>query len=152
MQRELTGRHVLAITVSAFTIIIAVNLTMAWKAVSTFPGLEVKNSYVASQSFDADRTAQQALGWTVTTRVVDGVLRVSVAGPDGHPADVAAVEGLIGRTTSRGEDQTPAFERVAEATFEAPVAVSRGQWVLQLRATSGDGTAFRQRVAIAVDS
>ena len=62
---EITGKHVLAITVSAFAVIIGVNVVMAWKAISTFPGLEVKNSYVASQTFDADRAAQQALGWTL---------------------------------------------------------------------------------------
>ncbi|MDZ4134978.1 MAG: FixH family protein, partial [Paracoccaceae bacterium] len=42
---ELTGRKVLVITVSAFAVIIGVNLLLAYKAVSTFPGLEVKNSY-----------------------------------------------------------------------------------------------------------
>ena len=49
MARELTGGKVLAITVSAFAIIIGVNVLLAFKAVSTFPGLEVENSYVASQ-------------------------------------------------------------------------------------------------------
>ncbi len=47
---------------SAFAVIIAVNLVLAFKAVRTFPGLEVENSYVASQTFDAERTAQEALG------------------------------------------------------------------------------------------
>jgi len=58
---ELTGKHVLGITVGAFSIIIAVNVLMAFKAVSTFPGLEVANSYVASQTWDADMAAQKAL-------------------------------------------------------------------------------------------
>ena len=57
MARELTGRHVLAITLAAFGVIIAVNMVMAVKAVSTFPGLETPNSYVASQEFDRDRQA-----------------------------------------------------------------------------------------------
>ena len=55
MTRELTGRHVLVITLCAFGTIIAVNVFMAVMAVGTFPGLEVKNSYVASQTFDRDR-------------------------------------------------------------------------------------------------
>ena len=66
MARELTGRHVLAITLAAFGVIIAVNMVMAFKAVSPFPGLETPNSYVASQVFDRERTAQAALGWTVS--------------------------------------------------------------------------------------
>ena len=49
----------------AFGVIIGVNVVMATKAIGTFPGLEVKNSYVASQSFDKRRDAQEALGWDV---------------------------------------------------------------------------------------
>ena len=56
---ELRGRHVGAMFVAGFGIIIAVNILLAVKAVGTFPGLEVANSYVASQSFDARRKAQR---------------------------------------------------------------------------------------------
>ena len=37
MARELTGRHVLAITLTAFGVVIGVNLLLAVKAVGTFP-------------------------------------------------------------------------------------------------------------------
>ena len=90
--REITGWHVLAITVSAFTVIIAVNLTMAWQAVATFPGLEVKNSYVASQSFDADRAAQEALGWEVSADVAGDRLELSILSSDGAPVELTARE------------------------------------------------------------
>ena len=68
MARELTGAKVFAITAGAFGVIIAVNVVLAVKAVQTFPGLEVANSYVASQSFDAERTAQQKLGLALDYR------------------------------------------------------------------------------------
>ena len=55
---EIKGWHVFAGFVFAFSIIISVNLTLAFNAVRTFPGLEVKNSYVASQSFEADQTPE----------------------------------------------------------------------------------------------
>ena len=58
MAKELTGKKVLMILIGAFGTIIAVNVFMAYKAIGTFPGLEVKNSYVASQSFDAERGAR----------------------------------------------------------------------------------------------
>lgn len=150
MTRELTGRHVFLITAGAFAVIIAVNLVMAWKAVATFPGIEVRNGYVASQRFQADRAAQLALGWTAETRLDGDVLRVRFTGRDGAPARVASVEGLLGRATTTTDDQEAAFVETAPATFEAPVAVSRGQWVLHLSATAADGTAFRQRVSISV--
>lgn len=150
MKRELTGRHVFFITVGAFAVIVAVNIALAWAAVATFPGLEVRNGYVASQSFEAERQAQGRLGWTAETRLEDGLLRVVFTGPDGRPAEVDTVEGVFGRATSSADDQTPDFARVRAATFEARVAASRGQWVLQLRAVAEDGTPFRQRVSIAV--
>ncbi len=148
--REITGRHVAIGMVSAFGLIVAVNLVLAWQAVATFPGLEVKNSYVASQTFDADRRAQEALGWTADTRLQDGVLTVALTGRGGRPAAVADIAGRFGRATSAAEDQTPAFERVGPATFAAPVEAGRGIWILHLTATAEDGTAFRQRVRIGV--
>ena len=78
MAKEITGKKVLAFAVGAFGIIIGVNLVMAWQAVSTFPGLEVPNSYVASQSFDKERAAQEALGWTVEPSYENGVLSLVV--------------------------------------------------------------------------
>jgi nitrogen fixation protein FixH len=69
---ELTGRHVFAITAGSFGIIIAVNLLLAWKAVSTFPGVEVASSYAAGIGFDARRAAQVALGWQVLRPMMAG--------------------------------------------------------------------------------
>ena len=75
---KLTGRHVAAIFCICFAVIIAVNVALAVSAVRTFPGLEVKNSYVASQSFDADRSAQEALGWSVAADVKDDILTLRI--------------------------------------------------------------------------
>ena len=148
MQRELTGRHVFLITAAAFGVIIAVNLFMAWQAVATFPGLEVRNGYVASQSFEAERQAQLALGWSVETRVADGVIRLAFTGPDGAPADVASLEASFGRATSRANDQAPVFTALGAGVFEAAITPAPGHWVLQLRARSANGSAFRQRIAV----
>jgi nitrogen fixation protein FixH len=148
--REITGRHVALGMIGAFGVIIAVNLVLAWQAVATFPGLEVENSYVASQTFDADRRAQEALGWTAETRLEGGVLTVAFTNRAGLPAAVAGIAGRFGRATSAAEDQTPDFQRIGPATFAAPVAAGRGVWILHLSATAEDGTAFRQRVRIRV--
>ncbi len=75
--KPITGWHIFGLFVLGFGTIIAVNLTLAFNAVRTFPGLEVKNSYVASQSFEADRAAQNALNWTVSAHVFDGELVLS---------------------------------------------------------------------------
>ncbi|NNE53354.1 MAG: FixH family protein, partial [Sulfitobacter sp.] len=75
---EIKGWHVFTVFALAFGTIIAVNLTLAFNAVRTFPGLEVKNSYVASQSFDRQREAQLALGWEVSARVEGGELSLTI--------------------------------------------------------------------------
>jgi len=85
---ELTGRHVFFITTGAFAVIIGVNGLLAVKAVSTFPGLVVENSYVASQDFDARKAAQVALGWLMQPGYADGRIRLAFKDRDGMPVTV----------------------------------------------------------------
>jgi nitrogen fixation protein FixH len=141
---EITGRHVLAFTVGAFGIIIAVNLFMAWKAVSTFPGLEVENSYVASQEFDSRRDAQEKLGWTVEHRYENGRVRLAIADTAGVPVEVGSLDVLIGRATETREDVRPVFTFV-DGAYEAEAALGRGNWIVMLKAVAKDGTLFQQR-------
>jgi nitrogen fixation protein FixH len=144
--RELTGRHVLAITVSAFAVIIGVNLTLAYKAVSTFPGLEVENSYVASQDFDRDRAAQVALGWSLAP-YYDGdrqELTLRFTDAAGNPVNLSELSVLLGRTTEARDDRQPTFD-LRDGVYLAKVALPRGKWMMQIEAHAQDGTLFRQR-------
>jgi hypothetical protein len=50
--RPFTGRHMAMIMIAFFGVVIAVNVLMARFAVSTFGGVVVENSYVASQHFN----------------------------------------------------------------------------------------------------
>lgn len=143
----ITGAKFFAIFASFFVVIIGVNLVLAWQAVATFPGLEVANSYVASQQFDTDRAAQEALGWTAHARIEDGELLLAMTDAANHPAPVASVDGVFGRPTTVRDDQTPAF--VFDGTlWRAPVTADGGQWNLRLVAMAEDGTSFRQRLVV----
>jgi nitrogen fixation protein FixH len=148
---ELTGRHVLMITVSAFGIIIAVNLVMAYQAVSTFPGLEVANSYVASQTFDTDKAAQLSLGWTLQPEydATRQTLRLAFTDAGGFPAPVAQLDVLVGRTTEARNDMWPSFVNKA-GVFEAKAALAPGKWMMHVEARAADGTLFRQRIDLFV--
>lgn len=143
---ELKGKHVAAMFVTGFGIIIAVNLTLAWNAVQTFPGLEVKNSYVASQSFDADRSAQLALGWDVTARLLGDQLVLEIA-KDEQPVEPEIVSAVFSRATSIAVDQIPQFTFDGTA-FSAHVEAGIGNWNLRLVARAADGTTFRQRIIV----
>ncbi len=147
--KPITGRKVLFITVSAFAIIIAVNVTMAVKAVKTFPGLEVKNSYVASQTFDEERAAQEALGWAISAEIDGDALVFQVKDSAGHPVELASLDAILGRATHVRDDQTPAFV-YENGAYVAPVDLGRGNWNLRVKGTAPDGTPFHQRIALFV--
>ena len=149
MARELTGRKVLAITVAAFGLIVGVNVLLAVKAVQTFPGLEVPNSYVASQAFDRERAAQEKLGWTLSYRYEAGELILSFRDKAGQPVEARAVNALIGRTTEAAEDKRPAFA-YRGGDFVAPVDLGQGAWMILLEAQADDGTRFHQRLDLFV--
>jgi nitrogen fixation protein FixH len=146
----ITGPKFFAIFASFFVVIIGVNLVMAFQAINTFPGLEVANSYVASQTFDDDRASQEALGWSASALVHEGELILSLTGMDGQPAEVASVAGIFGRPTSQRDDQLPAFT-FDGTVWRAPVLSDLGQWNLRLDALATDGTSFRQRIVVVVD-
>ena len=149
MPNPLTGRHVAAIFGSAFLVIIAVNLTLATQAVRTFPGLEVKNSYIASQSFDRDRAAQEALGWVVSAEINAGKLFLHVDGPDG-PVQPQIITARLGRATHVGADRDLTFLHDGSRFESAVGALAPGNWNLRLEALSPEGTEFRQRIILEV--
>jgi nitrogen fixation protein FixH len=148
---RITGRKVLLFTVGAFGVIIAVNLVMAYKAVSTFPGLEVKNSYVASQGFDARRDAQIGLGWQLAADYDPKAkeLRLNFTDEQGFPAEVMGLSVMVGRATIALDDTRPEFTRDA-GVFVAPLVLPEGKWMMQIEAFSANGTAFRQRIDLMV--
>jgi nitrogen fixation protein FixH len=143
MTRPLTGRRVFGFFVAGFGIVIAANLVLAVMAVRTFPGVEVANSYVASQSFDADREAQDALGWQVTLAREPSGFRLTIAGPDGRPARVASLAGTLGRSATAAEDRALVFV-AAGGVWTAAAEPGPGRWLLRLDAIAADGTRFRQ--------
>lgn len=150
MTREITGKHVLIGTVSAFAVIIGVNVFMAVSAVRTFPGLEVKNSYVASQTFNADKASQEALGWTIEAVDEGEKLYVFIRDKDGNPVQAKSVTGTLGRATSVVDDQAPDFKFNGEAYVADTGALAAGNWNYRMVAEAMDGTPFKQRVVIYV--
>ncbi len=152
-EKEFTGWHMIYITVGFFAVILAVNLFMAYKAVGTFSGLEVKNGYIASQQFDTNRAAQLALGWTVIAGLDSPeYLRLDFTAEDGSPIpaeDIASIKATIGRPTERQEDQEMTFERAPQGYYLAPITPLRaGKWYVRLEANAKDGTLFQQRLQL----
>jgi nitrogen fixation protein FixH len=147
--KELTGRKVFAIMATGFSIIIGVNVTMAYSAISTFPGLVVKNSYVASQNFDRERTAQEALGLQIAAGYNAGEVKIVIDSLAAQPVEIESIEATVGRATHARSDVTLELSK-ADRAFSAPVELAPGAWVLRLRGVAADGTPFRQDLGLAV--
>ncbi|MEO0370090.1 MAG: FixH family protein [Pseudomonadota bacterium] len=148
-ERKLTGWHVLVMFVGGFSVIITVNMILAFSAVRTFPGLEVKNSYVASQNFDRDRAAQEALGWTVSADVEEDFLVLRIDDALG-PVAPQIERATLGRATHVGDDRELNFKFDGTAHFAGAANLAPGNWNLRLAAVSEDGTRFQQRIVLRV--
>lgn len=148
-ERPFTGRHAAIVFAGAFAVIIAVNVVLAVSAVRSFPGLEVANSYVASQEFDARRAAQQALGWSVRADAAAGLLTLAITDAAGRPVRAAALAATVGRPTGIRDDFTPAFAFDGVA-YVAPAELAPGRWDIRLAATAADGTGFAQHIQVHV--
>lgn len=146
-QKPWTGKKVAMIFFAPFIVIIGVNIALAVNAVSSFPGLEVENSYIASQDFDRLRIAQEKLGWSVIPSYSDGVLTVILADKAGAPVTPREFSVMVGRTTVRDHDQNPQMTFDGHA-YVAPLALERGKWELRIKAVAEDGTEFKQRLTM----
>lgn len=148
-ERKFTGKHALAVFVGAFGVIISVNLVLAYNAVKTFPGLEVKNSYVASQEFNERLKEQQALGWQVRAETRGGLLILHITDESGAPVRVAELQAVVGRATHVRDDFTPDFTFDGTA-YATPATLGEGNWNIRLVARNSEGAEFSQRVPLYV--
>lgn len=149
--RPLTGRGVLAIAAGFFAIVLAPNLLLAWFAVSTFSGLVVDNSYVASQGFDRDRAAQEALGWTLQVEpdARNGVLRLGFTDTADRSVYPAALEVVVGRPTTTRNDIVLDLQRTPGG-YVAAADLAPGKWIVMVSALADDGTVWRRRQPLVV--
>ena len=148
--RKLTGWHVFGLFGGGFAIIIAVNLFMAFQAISTFPGLEVSSSYADSQTFDVRRVAQDALGWEASVETTEDQLILTLVGAEGRPVYPAELEALLTRPTTRADDQLLALTRGPNGTLTSPADLDVGRWRLRLTGSARNGTDYRHNITFTV--
>ena len=129
--KAFTGRHMLAMMLAFFGVIITVNMFMAYNAVSTWTGLVVKNSYVESQRFNdvtAERLAGERLGWKLDPAYAGGQLRLTLTGPDGEALRDAEITAKLGRPVHENEDRQITFSHQGEGIYLASAELAGGVW------------------------
>lgn len=134
-----TGKHFTAIIVAFFAVVVSVNVYMARAASSTFGGVVVENSYVASQEFNtwlAQAEKEKALGWSATARrLEDNRLSVMLAGAPGEGVELTAVAR---HPLGRAPDREMRFARQADGSFVSDQALEAGRWRVRFDARAGE--------------
>jgi len=142
----LTGWHMLAIGSLFFGTIIAVNIALAIFATGTFPGLVVKNSYVASQNYNAllaEAQAQADNGLSAQLVAEAGILNLRIANASGAPQQDLSITAHAGRPASSHDDRVIAFTEIGQF-YQADTALPAGRWIVDMEARDGDTIVFRQ--------
>jgi nitrogen fixation protein FixH len=132
MAGRFTGKHAAIALVSFFGVVGAVNFTMASYASSTFGGVVVENSYVASQEYNGwldEARSDAALGWAAeTSRTQDGRLQIALSGvPQGATLSVDARHPL-----GREPDRQLAFAVQDDGSFVSTEPLPAGRWTLRM--------------------
>lgn len=134
--RRLTGKHVALIFVSFFGVVMVVNFMMATLATSTFGGVVVKNSYVASQHFNRwldEAAKEKSLGWSASIhRDPSGRANVALTDSKGQPLAGAKVVINAVHPLGREPDHQLQVSEVSPGLYTAPLA--DGRWRLRVTA------------------
>lgn len=133
-----TGRHFSVIIVAFFAVVVGVNLFMARAATSTFGGVVVENSYVASQQFNTwldEAAKEKALGWTAKpSRRKDDRIAVTLTGAPLSGLDMSATAR---HPLGRQRDQRLTFQRQADGSFISRDPLPAGRWRLRIEVAAG---------------
>jgi nitrogen fixation protein FixH len=137
-RKPFTGKHMTAIFVGGFAIVIAVNLLMASIAVGSFHGTVVDNSYVASQNYNGwlkQAAASKALGWqAVPHRRADGrVVIETLVVPVG-----ARITGTAEHPLGLRADTPLTFSPTGKGSWVSNQTIAPGRWQVRLAIRAGD--------------
>lgn len=158
MPREITGRHVLLMMVGFFGIIIATDVYLVYKAVSTFGGIETTDAYRKGLGYNqriADERAQAQLGWTKAAMLDkdSGELVVTILDRDQKGVDGLEISALIGRPATNAEDRSLTLTQIGSGRYSAGAgALEPGTWVATLSArkagSDDDSIVYQSKVRL----
>jgi nitrogen fixation protein FixH len=144
---EFTGKHMLATMVAFFGVIITVNLIMARFAVTTWSGLVVPNTYVASLQFNAQAAAARALAaWGSRLSLIpnaDG-LEIDFIDSAGNLALADSIIAELRRPVGEHQDRHMVLTRDPDGIYRAAGELAEGEWIATVTATLNGQTLYRK--------
>ena len=148
-----TGWHMLAAMLLFFGTIITVNFTMAYLATSTWSGLVVKNTYIASQEFNGKAAAIRgmlATGIKGKLEVKDGKIVYTLTLPGDEPVLADKVTAHFKRPVGEHQDFAVELQPVAAGLYAASRPVQPGHWIVEMIAVKDGETIMHEANRIAV--
>ncbi|MBO3760520.1 FixH family protein [Ciceribacter sp. L1K22] len=130
-----TGWHMATIMVAFFGVIISVNMLMAYFATSTWSGLVVPNTYVASQQFNGKAAAIRdmlATGIKGKLTVTGGDIRYSLSIADEGPVVADTVTAHFKRPVGEHQDFVVALQPAGNGDYVASHPVLPGHWIVEM--------------------
>ncbi|MBD9372618.1 FixH family protein [Rhizobium sp. ARZ01] len=148
-----TGWHMLGIMLLFFGTIIAVNVVMAWNAVSSWSGLVVQNTYVASQQFNGkveQAKAFAASGLEGALAIADGRVSYSLHDREGAPVTADSVTITFKRPVEEREDFELVLVAESGGNYSAMREMTAGQWIADISTVRGGEKIFHQTIRLVV--
>lgn len=147
---ELKGWHVLAALLAFFAAVIAVNVGFAIVAMDSFPGEDVRRSYLQGLNYNdaiAERRRQAALGWQAQAAIEhesgQARLVVHLRDRDGRALNTLALSGDLRWPPDERLDRSLSFTPESGGRYVALLPDLRpGSWRLRARAVGAEGAAL----------
>ncbi|WP_113448534.1 FixH family protein [Rhizobium cremeum] len=148
-----TGWHMFAILVAFFGTIITVNMTMAYYASSTWSGLVVQNTYIASQEFNGKAAAIRdmlATGIKSKLEVKAGRIAYTLTLPGDQPVIADEVTAHFKRPVGEKQDFTVTLVPAGNGLYVADHEVAHGHWIVEMKAVKDGRLVMHEANRIAV--
>ncbi|WP_371395701.1 FixH family protein [Fretibacter rubidus] len=147
-EKQLTGKHVLMMVVGFFALIVGVNAVFIVKAVESFSGEDVKQSYRQGLEYNktlAARAAQADLGWRVAANIVlvdsrSHELIIQLEDKDAAPLNDLSFTAKLRNPIDLSKDHEINFRGYGQGRYKAQIDGLSGQWQLQATAMRGENS------------
>ncbi len=154
--RPMTGWHALVWFAGFFAAMFAVNGVFLWTAVTTFPGEDVKKSYLTGLNYndEINRAAKQAAsGWRSEIGVTEAngfpLLQIRIEQPPPEAAESGTVTVRMRHPADSRRDVETIASPMGAGEFIVPLdGMSPGRWIVELAADidpAREGPEFRAR-------
>jgi len=130
-----TGKHMLMIMLTFFGVVITVNFTMAYLANSSWTGLVVENTYVASQEFNGKAEQARALAATGIhgkLTLTGSTVSYQLSHPQSGPVEADEVAVIFKRPVGEHQDFNLTMTKSGDGLFTGTHNLAPGQWIVDI--------------------